>query len=248
MENNNVQTSKITSKEFHEIYWKCRDFELSHLWQRSIFLSAFLVLCITGYGITITKLIDSISCSENVDFIAYNGLAFLLCILGIIFSCMWVMMGKGSKAWYEVYEEAIKAYEETTNLMDEGAIQYGGFKYYAMERYQKPKMDKKLYTHLGGAFSVSKINIAIGQTTLFLWIVGGIFHAVFFFLNDKLPKPLTMKIFIILIGVILLGIFFWLIYKKKWMNSGFLYEKFIKESSSSNNNTSNNTDQDGIEN
>ncbi|WP_300232445.1 hypothetical protein [uncultured Alistipes sp.] len=41
---------KISIKEIHETLWRCRDFELSHLWQRSIFLSAFLILCFTGYG------------------------------------------------------------------------------------------------------------------------------------------------------------------------------------------------------
>lgn len=30
--------------------WKGRDFELSHLWQRSIFITTFIILVYTGYG------------------------------------------------------------------------------------------------------------------------------------------------------------------------------------------------------
>lgn len=43
--NSNDVEDKISIKEIHETFWRCRDFELSHLWQRSIFLSAFLILC-----------------------------------------------------------------------------------------------------------------------------------------------------------------------------------------------------------
>ena len=49
-QNENMAEEKISIKEIHEKLWRCRDFELSHLWQRSIFLSAFLILCFTGYG------------------------------------------------------------------------------------------------------------------------------------------------------------------------------------------------------
>ena len=35
--NSNDVEDKISIKEIHETFWRCRDFELSHLWQRSIF-------------------------------------------------------------------------------------------------------------------------------------------------------------------------------------------------------------------
>lgn len=34
--NSNDVEDKISIKEIHETFWRCRDFELSHLWQRSI--------------------------------------------------------------------------------------------------------------------------------------------------------------------------------------------------------------------
>ena len=49
-QNENMAEEKISIKEIHETLWRCRDFVLSHLWQRSTFLSAFLILCFTGYG------------------------------------------------------------------------------------------------------------------------------------------------------------------------------------------------------
>jgi len=72
--------SKIRLKDVYESLWKCRDFELLHLWQRSIVLTLFLVMC----------------------------------FIGVIFSCLWIMMGKGSKAWYEIYENAITAISKIT--------------------------------------------------------------------------------------------------------------------------------------
>ena len=106
MDNSADQNEKISIKEIHETLWRCRDFELSHLWQRSIFLSAFLILCFTGYGSLLMLMF------EKPNLIEYaNLLAYAIGILGLVFSCLWIMMGKGSKAWYERYENAISAFE-----------------------------------------------------------------------------------------------------------------------------------------
>lgn len=37
--------------------YSCRDLEISNLWQRSIFLGTFLVLCFTGYGVLIHSML-----------------------------------------------------------------------------------------------------------------------------------------------------------------------------------------------
>lgn len=39
----------ITKKNVHALLWKGRNFELTNLWQRSIFLATFLVLIFTAY-------------------------------------------------------------------------------------------------------------------------------------------------------------------------------------------------------
>ena len=40
----------ITPKDAYKRAWTCRDFELSHLWQRSVFLAVFLIAIAGAYG------------------------------------------------------------------------------------------------------------------------------------------------------------------------------------------------------
>ena len=37
-----AESIKLTSKDIYRAYWHCRDFEITHLWQRSVFLTAFI--------------------------------------------------------------------------------------------------------------------------------------------------------------------------------------------------------------
>ncbi len=54
---------------------------------------------------------------EKASLFAYaNLLAFSIGVIGIIFSCLWIMMGKGSKAWYERYENAIVLLRENPSI------------------------------------------------------------------------------------------------------------------------------------
>ena len=46
----------FTIKDLYIQYWHCRDFEIQNLWQRSIFLGTFLILCFTGYGFFFVRL------------------------------------------------------------------------------------------------------------------------------------------------------------------------------------------------
>lgn len=51
---------KITIKDIRNSLWRCRDFEFSLLWKRSIFLITILLLCFTGYGVVIMKICDKV--------------------------------------------------------------------------------------------------------------------------------------------------------------------------------------------
>ena len=51
----------IPLKQLREEAYKIRKFEIQNLWQRSIFLAAFIVILITGYGHLVEKLL-----SENM--------------------------------------------------------------------------------------------------------------------------------------------------------------------------------------
>ena len=147
-----------------ENLYRCRDLELNNLWQKSIFLAPFLILCFTGYGFLLYELI-----TRNELFLQINILCFALCFISAIFSMLWIYMFKGSKAQYELCERAIANYEQR-----ELNIPYG----YAMGtlRYNDIEFNNNLLSTKAGKFSPSKINIFIGQVSLWLWIVCFIFH------------------------------------------------------------------------
>ena len=169
------EKDKINTKDIYNTLWKCRDFELSNLWQRSIFLTAFLVLCFTAYGAVLTKLFEK---SEQTSFVILNIIAYAISLLGIIFSILWIKMGKGSKAWYEKYENAINAFATNPNYFKEEAKKIGGFSYDKLENYEDIEVANCIMSTKAGAYSVSKINIAIGQVFLILWSIIGITHLI----------------------------------------------------------------------
>ena len=41
---------ELTPKKIYEEVWACRNFELSNLWQRSVFLGTFMLAIVAGYG------------------------------------------------------------------------------------------------------------------------------------------------------------------------------------------------------
>lgn len=176
---------KLTTKDIHDTLWRCRDFELSHLWQRSIFLSAFLVLCFTGYGCLLMKFAEP---AESQPALLLHLFALILSYIAALFSAMWIMMAKGSKAWYEKYENGIAAFERNPKYADEAAMEIGGFACHLItdEREEHPAaferldLNNYLFKNNGGEYSPSRINIGIGQLSLIIWIVVILVHAGFF--------------------------------------------------------------------
>ena len=45
-----MMKDELTERELYQELWQGRDFEINHLWQRSIFLGAFMVAIAAGYG------------------------------------------------------------------------------------------------------------------------------------------------------------------------------------------------------
>ena len=86
-----------------------RDFELSHLWQRSILLTALIVVICTVYGSLLSKSLDF---NSSIDPVSFNEVAGFVTRVGLVFSLIWVMMAKGSKAWFEVQEKRIVEIEK----------------------------------------------------------------------------------------------------------------------------------------
>lgn len=238
---------KITTKDVRDQLWHCRDFELSHLWQRSIFLTTLLVLCLTAYGIVVMKLVETVAGSSVKDnAFVLNNIAMTICLIGFVFSCLWVMMSKASKAWYEMYEKAIGAFESNSNYVDdlllksgENETAIGGFGYVNLKNFSTQSdtdsIKSGLFNRKGGAYSPSKINIAIGQIALILWGISLIFHFAlamygFSFSEDtiRIWTPCILGgIFVILLGIVILRPY------GLWVESSTLkdyeYEKEDKE-------------------
>ena len=197
-----------------ENLYRCRDLELNNLWQKSIFLGPFLILCFTGYGFLLDKLFQGESFSLKT-----NILCIALSIVSAIFSMLWIYMFKGSKAQYELCERAIANYEQR-----ELNIPYG----YAMGtlRYNEIEFDDNPLSTKAGKFSPSKINILIGQVSLWLWIVCFIFHML---IDLKIINNiLSGYSFIIGISVLIL-IFFCHKYIKSSYLSPSNQERYIRE-------------------
>ncbi|WP_439481934.1 RipA family octameric membrane protein [Cyclobacterium plantarum] len=174
-----MEKEKNENIDVHDIYdtlWRCRDFEINHLWQRSVFLTAFLVLCFTGYGSALSKLADCLK--DDTIFISVNIVCFALSLLGITFSIMWIKMGKGSKAWYEAYEHAIMAIEKNRDYATGKASEIGGFRFNRLPSYKNIEISNNIFSGRAGQFSPSRINTAIGQVFLITWLVIGVSHAV----------------------------------------------------------------------
>ena len=140
--------------------WHGRDFELSHLWQRSIFITTFIILTYTGYGaIWLNFFKCNFTLGEFLFFIS-NIVSIFIATLGYILSLLYIMMGKGSKYWYERYEEYILDIEKDSELCVMKDL---------CKRYFK--VDESLLSRDAGKYSVSKINILLGQISAGVWLL-----------------------------------------------------------------------------
>lgn len=116
--------------------------------------------------------------NNNGLLIMVNCISIFLAILGYTLSLLYIMMGKGYKYWYECYKkliEYIEYREEYKNEEGENLL-------YAMCKVNdfKPEdKDKSLLSRNAGKFSVSKINILLGQVSAVVWIIIFIIHIVF---------------------------------------------------------------------
>lgn len=192
---------KFTTKDLYKELFHCRDFELQHLWQRSVFLAGFMIALFTLYGSFVgdnlnSKLnfdVNKIEQSDKNIVITYSAnvndnlsnqttihyFAFFIGCVGIIISQLFIMMIKGSKCWYEQFEQSIYwfYYSDTDLFSDElnkNLEDYLGDKKYPhfgdLKNIRKDKIDQSLFNTNAGYYSVSRINIVLGQLLCLVWI------------------------------------------------------------------------------
>ena len=192
---------KFTTKDLYKELFHCRDFELQHLWQRSVFLAGFMIALFTLYGSFVgdnlnSKLnfdVNKIEQSDKNIVITYSAnvndnlsnqttihyFAFFIGCVGIIISQLFIMMIKGSKRWYEQFEQSIYwFYYNDTDLFskelnknledyleDKKYPHFGGLK-----NIKKDRINNSLLNTNAGYYSVSRINIVLGQLLCLVWM------------------------------------------------------------------------------
>lgn len=155
--------------------------EINRLWQRSIFLGTFLVLIFVGYGNVLLRLFSPEECCRKTEFL-YESPLNVVCvgisILGVAFSVLWIMMGKGSKAWQEKYERTIYEFESNGNNWNESLRHFAryGITHGRLRGIMPEEFSDCVLSLKSGGFSPSRINILIGQLSCFFWCFIGLIH------------------------------------------------------------------------
>lgn len=169
---------QITPSQVYSCLWKCRDLEIQMLWTRLTLLGAFMALTYTGYGVLMFKGLDGIQ-----HWKLFNLLAMGTCAFGFIFSLLWTLTAKGSKAWFERYEAALSYFQKTYRdiglfarmASEDLVLSYLDFGKRYIRREAEP-VDSNVFTQNAGAYSVSKIPIIIGQLSMVAWLLLAVFH------------------------------------------------------------------------
>lgn len=198
-----VKNKIMTNEEKYKILYEAYANEIKNLWQRSIFLGAFMVLVWTAYGALQLKFIEKFSEIENLscttlNLNAYHCASFGLCFVIIALSLLWIAMAKGSKfvqeahEWHILNNNKVKISNTAKNLF----CNLQDYEYpnkqnnEISEEYRK--MNKNLYStfFFKGAlrayrYSPSKINIALGWFSAVVAFVLSIVHIVMLCINKS---------------------------------------------------------------
>lgn len=206
----------VTLKEIRETYYTLRNFEISNLWQRSAFLSAMLVLFYSGYGYLVSKFLDK----EVKNPLLLHELCCVIALLAIVFSIIWIMMAKGSKAWYEVYEKKICEIERYDELKISKIHRMG-------LQCDPGDLDQCLFSNHGGRYSVSKLNILIGTVLLINWTIVLIIHyigALFHFDHNVCRNCIVNTIILTIIPIVFM-IILYTACRNQWAKSNSLIKE-----------------------
>ena len=101
------------------------------------------------------------------------------------------------------------------------ASHIGGFHYQNIQGYELPQIQKSFFKGNGGAYSPSKINIAIGQITLCLWSIIVLFHGVVAIWGKDIISLKAFTYIILIGGSIVILLFFCAVFYRKiyWLHS-----------------------------
>ncbi|MBR4616504.1 MAG: hypothetical protein IKO55_12920 [Kiritimatiellae bacterium] len=111
-------------------------------------------------------------------------------IVGMLLSIIWIQMAKGSKAWYEHYENVIECFVKNHSSGNLDVFAGGDYRKLtktdsiekdAFKRLEIEIADRCLLSVRGGCFSVSKIVIILGQLFVCVWTAIVALHGLYLF-------------------------------------------------------------------
>lgn len=209
---------KVSLKELWDRFYHLRNIEIQNLWQRTSIFAGFIGLLFAGYGYIFLG-------SSTSDLTVKHAWSCGIATLAIIFSIFWIALAKGAKAWIGVHERKICEIEAEEELgipvrFCMGEISYPG---------GNKGPNNNLLSIRPGCFSVSKLNILLGQVLLICWSLIGLVHALLFVGLEHSLANIPSWVFLILITLFLIVI---LIFVTKRAKSGSLLKaakKYKKE-------------------
>lgn len=120
------------------------------------------------------------SANFQTGFRYLNIIGFILVLIETRLSILWIMMGKGSKAWYERYEAALSKIERDADYITKDVSQMNNRECMHGSLPEPKTMDNNLLSTNGGKFSPSRINIHIGQLSLIVFVLAYVVQMIFY--------------------------------------------------------------------
>lgn len=123
-----------------EVAVQIRNFEIDLFWKRSLFFWGFIAAAFTGYAALRGKSPD---------------LSLVIACFGMVCSCAWTLLNRGSKYWQEAWETKVERYEQAAVGR--------------MFAVEEGRQDKGWWLS-ARKFSVSKLAIGLSDYVLILWV------------------------------------------------------------------------------
>ncbi len=178
----------------------CRDMEIELVWKRAVFLTAFMIAAFASHGGLLT-----VAVRKGFSLPLFYGVTMCgigISCVGVVLSLMWIMMSKGSKAWYEHYEQAISAFAVEYLLPPFDKLAAHGW--LSIPNIKHEQMSNGILNTHGGAYSVSRVSAMIGQLALSIWCAVSLAHVVAYcFVVFDGGKWLVHPVFVLIVIVLL---------------------------------------------
>ncbi len=195
IENKNSFTKKCDEEKYRQLretFYECRNFELSTSWQKTIFLTTFIVLDFTAFSKVLGVKCNSLNIGIEIP---KEYVLIFLSVIGLFLSLIWMGFVKESRYWYEIYADAIFSIE--TDLGIERKYKMG-------QLLHKQKQSSNIFSPDAYIISSSKLNHYLGFLQFVVWCVLGIIPLVKICEGIKISnKVLLIIIFIIFFSVLL---------------------------------------------